>query len=109
MKIRNGFVSNSSSSSFVCIVKPGVIKTALKGEDELTIKVVNEYLKPDFSVKITLDGNKYELYSLTLSTEEFGCGCDLTDEESEEAYDKWNDFTEKLSKLPNVVVREEGY
>jgi len=111
MKIRNGFVSNSSSSSFVCIAKPGVIETALKEEDEITKKVVNEYLNPKKADKIILDGNVYELYHMTISTEEFDCGCnldDLDEDDYEIAYEKWCDFTNKLSKLPNVVVRDEG-
>lgn len=107
MKIRSGFVSNSSSSSFVCIAKPGVIKEALKGEDEVTKKVVKSYLDSSRADKITLDGNTYELYQMTISTEEFGCDCDLDEEEYEQAYEKWGDFTAKLAKLPNVVVRDE--
>ncbi len=108
MKIRSGFVSNSSSSSFVCIAKPGVIQEALKGEDKVTQKVVKSYLNPSNANKITLDGNKYELYQMTISTEEFGCDCDLDEDDYEKAYDKWCEFTQKLSETPNVVVREEG-
>jgi len=107
MKIRSGFVSNSSSSSFVCIAKPGVIQKALKGEDKLTQKVVKGYLNPNNASEIVLDGNKYELYQMTISTEDFGCDCDLDEEEYEVAYEKWGDFTAKLAKLPNVVVRDE--
>lgn len=108
MKIRSGFVSNSSSSSFVCIAKPGVIQEALKNEDEVTQKVVKSYLNPRNAYKITLDGNKYELYQMTISTEEFGCDCDLDEDDYEQAYEKWGDFTAKLAKLPNVVVRDEN-
>ena len=109
MKIRSGFVSNSSSSSFVCITKPGVIKELLKGEDDTTKKVVLSYLNPQRAEKITLDGNTYEMWQMTISTEDFGCDCDLgEDEYNEEAYDKWTDFIDKLAKTPNVVVRDEG-
>lgn len=108
MKIRQGFVSNSSSSSFVCIAKPGVIKELLKKEDEITQKIANSYLDPKYAEKIELDGNKYEMYQTVIYTEEFGCDCDLTEDECEEAYDKWNDFVDKLSQTKNVVVREEG-
>jgi hypothetical protein len=107
MKIRNGFVSNSSSSSFICIAKPGVVQKALEKEDEVTKKVVAGYLNPKDADKITLDGNTYELYKMTISTEEFGCDCDLDGDEYEQAYDKWNDFTAKLAKIPNVIVRDE--
>lgn len=108
MKIRNGFVSNSSSSSFVCIAKPGVINKLLKGEDNVTKKVVNHYLNSLRADKITLDGNTYEMWQMTISTEEFGCDCDLKDDEYEQAWDKWMEFTEKLSETPNVVVRDEA-
>ncbi len=104
MKIRTGFVSNSSSSSFVCIAKPGVIKKLLKDEDDTTKKVGSHYFNPNRANKITLDGNTYEMWQMTISTEEFGCDCDLGEDESETAYDKWNDFTAKLAKTPNVVV-----
>ena len=109
MKIRSGFVSNSSSSSFVCIAKPGVVKTLLKGEDDITKKVVQSLLNPKDARKITLDGNTYEMWHMTISTEEFACDCNLNDDELEQAYDKWNDFTAKLAKTPNVVVDDPGY
>ena len=108
MKIRSGFVSNSSSSSFVCIAKPGVIQKALKDEDKLTQKVVKGYLNPNNASEIVLDGNKYELYQTTISTDDFACDCDLDSEEDyEKAYDAWSDFTAKLAQIPNVVVRDE--
>ena len=106
MKIRNGFVSNSSSSSFVCIAKPGVIKKLLKNEDEITQKVVNTYLNQEYAKKIKLDTNEYELYQLVIDTEEFGSYCDLDTEQREEALDKWDKFTNKLSKMKSVVVHE---
>lgn len=106
MKIRSGFVSNSSSSSFICIAKPGIIQKTLNGEDEVTKKVVKGYLDFNRADKITLDGNTYELYQMTISTEEFGCDCDLDEDEYEQAYEKWVNFTAKLSKLPNVIVRD---
>lgn len=106
MKIRSGFVSNSSSSSFVCITKPGKVKEMLKNEDEITQKVVSSYLNSKNCEKITLDGNKYEMWQFELSTEEFGYDCGLEDDEYETAYDKWNDFTQKLSKEKNVVVSD---
>lgn len=106
MKIRSGFVSNSSSSSFVCIAKPGKVAEMLKDEDEITQKVVKGYLDSRDAEKITLDGNKYEMWSFELSTEEFGYDCDLDEDEAEQAYDKWNDFIAKLGKEKNVVVSD---
>lgn len=108
MKIRSGFVSNSSSSSFVCIAKPGVVKQLLEDEDRITKKVVQSYLNPENANTITLDGNTYDMWQMTISTEEFGCDCGLMESEYERAYDKWNDFTTKLAKTPNVVVKEDG-
>ena len=107
MKIRSGFVSNRSSSRFICIAKPGVVQKALEKEDEVTKKVVAGYLNSKNADKITLDGNTYELYQMTISTEEFGCDCDLDDDEYEHADDIWNEFTAMLAKTPYVVIRDE--
>jgi hypothetical protein len=108
MKIRSGFVSNSSSSSFVCIAKPGVIAKVLQDEDDVTKKVALSILNPKRADKITLDGNTYEMWQEIISTEEFGCDCDLNEDEYEIAYDKWIHFTNKLSKTKNVVVSDTG-
>ena len=42
MKIRNGFVSNSSSSSFIVAAKPG--KTTIKMEIEVDIKKYSRHV-----------------------------------------------------------------
>lgn len=108
MKTRNGFVSNSSSSSFVVIAKPNVIEKMLKKEDEITQKVCDEYLGKHNSEPITLDDKEYELYQFIVATEEFGCDCDLDEDEYDQAYDKWSDFINKLEKTKNVIVRSTG-
>lgn len=105
MKVRQGFVSNSSSSSFVVIAKPGVIKEMLKKEDKITKKVCGEYFHG--SDIIELDGNKYELFQFTVSTDDIGCDCGLGDD-YEKAYDKWLEFTDKLGKTEGVIIRDTG-
>jgi len=106
MKIRSGFVSNSSSSSFVCITTPGKIDEMLKNEDETTQKIVKSYLSPRGMEKIKLGGNTYHMWQFELSTEEFGCDCGLDEDEYDYAYDKWNDFTAKLGKEKDCVVSD---
>jgi hypothetical protein len=108
MKTRNGFVSNSSSSSFVCIAKPGIIQNILKSEDKFTEKIVKYYLNPTSSKKIILDGNTYEMWIHRIYTEDFGCECDLKESEYEFAYEKWQKFISKLQNLPDVVVKDES-
>ena len=101
MKIRSGFVSNSSSSSFIIIANPGKVKELLKQESKGLQSAAKNYLnRPE---NITLDGNKYELHQFVMCTEDFGCDCE---EDSETVYDKWNDFTTKLGNNKDIVIRE---
>jgi hypothetical protein len=107
MKVRSGFVSNSSSSSFVIIAKPGKIDKLIDKEDDVTQTVARSFLDSKNAERIKLDGNEYDLYQFSFSTEEFGCDMNLADEDYEVAYDKWNDFEAKLTKQKDIIVKSQ--
>lgn len=70
MKIRNGFVSNSSSSSFVVLTTKENIKEAL---DKLP-KKIKKFMKDTFicsPTHVEVDGKKYLLYSGTYYTDDW--------------------------------------
>lgn len=110
MKLRNGFVSNSSSSSFICIAKLNTIENLINEEkDKITKKIVSRYLNSTNCQRFILDNNRYEIWNLIISSEDLGLDCSLTDKQLEVAYNKWIDFTDKLKHIPNVFISERGY
>lgn len=108
MQTRHGFVSNSSSSSFVVIAKSGTIPKMLKKEDELTQKIISFYLNPNCKTNIVLDEKKYELYTFLYEWGEFINPGDygLTDDDVFLIEDKGNAFLDKLKITKNITIKE---
>ena len=111
MKTRNGFVSNSSSSSFVIITTQEKWNDAVKqftkkvGENIAKI-VVGEYGKPD---KVKVLGQNALVFSGVICSEDYGSNIDakslkMSEDEAYdlaiEAYESMGDFDE--------ILREDG-
>jgi hypothetical protein len=107
MKIRSGFISNSSSSSFIIIAPGDIINTATKSMSKFGQAVVDDVIGE--LEEITLDGKTYTLAHSHYSTEEFAdraCS-EFQDKECEEALNEWKKFQTAVTKLGGIV-REIG-
>ena len=111
MKTRNGFVSNSSSSSFVIITTQEKWNDAVKqftkkvGENIAKI-VVGEYGNPD---KVKVLGQNALVFSGIVSSEEYGSSVvdKLKGITEDEAYDLVVEAYESMGDF-DKILREDG-
>lgn len=107
MKTRTGFVSNSSSSSFVIIAKPGSVREIIKTQDDLTQRVANEYVGPYNCNKINLQGVELDVWNFVVHTENFGEDVELkSGEDYDDLYHKWDNLVNSLKQDARVKVLE---
>lgn len=111
MKTRNGFVSNSSSSSFVIITTQEKWDAAVKkfteqvGQNIAKI-VMGEYGKPE---KAKILGQKALVFSGIISSDEYGSNIDAKNLgiSEDEAYDLAIEAYESMGNLDDIL-REDG-
>lgn len=118
MKTRNGFVSNSSSTSFVIIATQKIVDKSKKTLSELGKLVIDSETKFE---PIVLDGKSYIMAMGVNSSEEFAYSAienymeikgmgegDESYELSDEAQEQWEKFTDEIEKNGGIF-KEEGY
>ena len=105
MKVRQGFVSNSSSSSFVVVTtKAEWDKTVAKLSKLGQLVVEHELTKP---TPVKFLGKNLIAIVQTISTEEFGCNLpdgSVPDGEYEKPYEEFQKFEELLRNNKDVLV-----
>ena len=91
MKIRQGFVSNSSSSSFAIMLTEEDMIESAKDLDPLTLKIV-------FSLAIDkeIKGSKFKVFTTTVSDEDVFWGLDK----------KWKEVKDKEKEFGNAWIYE---
>ena len=94
MKIRQGFISNSSSTSFVLITTREAIDEEFgKIKDANLKKIIRSELRPP--KQVSLFGEKVLIYLDRISSEDFGCDCDIEDD-SGEYHSRFFEFLERV-------------
>lgn len=111
MKTRNGFVSNSSSSSFVIVVPTTVVDEVIKDYTPYEKKFINfvrknkEFMGVNISLFSGCTGNEDSWeYNFDFTKKRDDMDEDIVDEEDiiqnnrDYFYEVWNEFIKKLKK-----------
>ena len=108
MKIRSGFVSNSSSSSFVVIAAKDVVDTVLATLSPYEQAVAKYVQQAD---KKFMGGTVSIFQGMTGNYDSWEYGFEYEGEQPEDCdgtYDAWDNFIEKLkaSGAENLIISE---
>jgi hypothetical protein len=107
MKIRNGFVSNSSTSSFVVVTTKKAWDDSVAKLSELGKLVVKHEIGKPKAVHFL--GKDLIALSTTISTEEFGCNipnASELDPDGDQAYEEFGKFSAILRANKDALVLE---
>ena len=96
MKIRTGFVSNSSSSSFVIAVRKEAHEEALKQLTKYEKAIINDIAREDkiFDIEVFIIGDMTDMGGNSWTFEEFP----IYEEEGETAYDTFEKYESLVKK-----------
>ena len=97
MKIRTGFVSNSSSSSFVIVASQQTIDKAMATLDDKGKELIQQYVIQR-SDKTIINGGEVFVSHGEIQSEEFGCEIyDFDGGDYEKPQEDWDKFMEAVN------------
>ena len=111
MKIRQGFVSNSSTSSFVIMCSKKIYELALEKCSEFGRAVIKHELPLRNEYKYELDGNEYYMWHGEKSSEEWGYDIPYPKKKTEvepEEDSEWRSFKEEEEGIDEEEKCEEA-
>lgn len=107
MKIRNGFVSNSSSSSFILITTEDTLHKVLSRFNEQEKGFICSVLPKEISFE--LDGNEYIQFCTTFdSSSVYDAASDVSDEIADRAGNILDNFRNAFKKYKNSYAYKGG-
>jgi hypothetical protein len=101
MKTRTGFVSNSSSSSFVLISPPSAVVSALSALSKEGQSLINEHILYG-ATNETINGQKMTVAVGEINTEDFGSSI-YDDDSYEKALEDWQSFSDVVRKYGGFI------